>query len=110
MILAMLSATLVALARPWPMQVIVDSVLGNEPAPVWIHALLGAVDVRARLLVLVASMSAAILVGGLLALGQQYGAQLLGQRMVLRLRCDLYGKVQRLALRFHDRSSVGDLV
>jgi ABC-type multidrug transport system fused ATPase/permease subunit len=28
----------------------------------------------------------------------------------LRLRCDLYAKVQRLTLRFHDRSTVGDLV
>ena len=48
--------------------------------------------------------------GQVLALCEQYFSQLLGQRMVRRLRCDLYVKLQRLSLRFYDRSSVGDLI
>jgi ABC-type multidrug transport system fused ATPase/permease subunit len=55
-------------------------------------------------------MVAALLLGQLLVLGQEYLSQLLGQRLVLALRCDLYAKLQRLSLRFHDTSSVGDLV
>src|SRR5438876_11714444 len=30
--------------------------------------------------------------------------------MVFKLRCDLYAKLQRLSLRFHDHSSAGDLI
>jgi ATP-binding cassette subfamily B protein len=55
-------------------------------------------------------MAVATVLTRALALGQQYASQLLGQRMVFRLRCDLYAKLQRLALAFHDRASVGDLV
>ena len=40
-VLAMLGATLLTLGQPWPMQVIVDSVLGKEPTPRWISARLG---------------------------------------------------------------------
>jgi ABC-type multidrug transport system fused ATPase/permease subunit len=107
---AMLATTALTLARPWPMQVIIDTVLGDQAAPRWITALFGE-PADGRLLVLAtALMIAAVLVGQVLALGQQYASELLGQRMVLRLRCDLYAKLQRLSLRFHDHASVGDLI
>ncbi|HXH82539.1 MAG TPA: ABC transporter ATP-binding protein, partial [Candidatus Tectomicrobia bacterium] len=106
----MLAFTVVTLARPWPLQVIVDSVLGARPAPAWITAPLGELPPARLLAVAVALMVTALLLGQGLSLAQQYASQLLGQRMVLRLRCDLYGKLQRLSLAFHDRASVGDLI
>jgi ABC-type multidrug transport system fused ATPase/permease subunit len=43
-IIAMLSATLVqmamALAVPWPLKSVLDNVVGNHPAPLWISWLL----------------------------------------------------------------------
>jgi ATP-binding cassette subfamily B protein len=109
-VLAMFASTLMTLARPWPLQVIVDSVLGDRPTPAWIVEPFGPLD-RERLLgVAVALMVAAVLLGHALALAQQYLSQLLGQRMVRRLRCDLYARLQRLSLAFHDRASVGDLI
>jgi ABC-type multidrug transport system fused ATPase/permease subunit len=62
------------------------------------------------LVVAVVLMAVAIVLTQALTLGQQYASQLLGQRMVFRLRCDLYAKLQRLSLAFHDRASVGDLI
>jgi ATP-binding cassette, subfamily B, bacterial len=109
-VLAMVGATLLTLARPWPMQVIVDSVLGTLPAPRWIRVLSGEGSQYRLLGIAIALMAAALLLGQLLTLAQHYASQLLGQRMVLKLRCDLYAKLQRLSLRFHDRSSVGDLI
>jgi ATP-binding cassette, subfamily B, bacterial len=109
-VLAMAGATLLTLGRPWPMQVIVDSVLGTVPIPAWIRPLSADGD-RGRLLVVaIALMAGALLLGQSLVLAQHYVSQLLGQRMVLKLRCDLYAKLQRLSLRFHDQSSVGDLI
>jgi ATP-binding cassette subfamily B protein len=109
-ILVMLAATGVTLARPWPLQVIVDSVLGGRPAPGWMTAPLGALPPDRLLAVAVILMAVAIVLGQALTLAQQYASQLLGQRMVLGLRCDLYAKLQRLSLAFHDRASVGDLI
>ncbi len=106
----MLAATVLTLARPWPLQVIIDSVLGPRPAPAWIARPLGDLARDHLLVVAVGLMVAALLLGQLLGLGQQYFSQLLGQRMVLRLRCDLFARLQRLSLRFHDHSSVGDLI
>ena len=109
-VLAMLAATLLTLGQPWPMQAIVDSVLGTEPTPGWISAPLGDLSKGALLAVTVGLMVAALVFRQLLVLGEGYFSQLFGQRMVFKLRCDLYAKLQRLSLRFHDHSSVGDLI
>ncbi len=109
-VLVMLAATMLILARPWPLQVIVDSVLGSRPAPAWITRPLGRLTPDGLLVVAVLLMAGAIVLTQALTLGQQYASQLLGQRMVFRLRCDLYAKLQRLSLAFHDRASVGDLI
>ena len=107
---AMGATTLLTLARPWPMQVIVDSVVGGQPSPAWITRPLGELSRRELLAVATGLMLTALVLGIVLMLAQQYFSHLLGQRMVFRLRCDLYAKLQRLSLRFHDRSSVGDLI
>jgi ABC-type multidrug transport system fused ATPase/permease subunit len=109
-ILVMLAATAVTLARPWPLQVVVDSVLGSHPAPGWITGPLGHLAPGQLLVVAVVLMAVVIVLNQALTLAQDYASQLLGQRMVLRLRCDLYAKLQRLSLAFHDRASVGDLI
>jgi ATP-binding cassette, subfamily B, bacterial len=109
-VLVMLAVTVVTLARPWPLQVVIDSVLSNRPAPGWITRPLGDLASGGLLVVAVVLMAVATLLHQALMLAQQYASQLLGQRMVLRLRCDLYAKLQRLSLAFHDRASVGDLI
>jgi len=107
---AMLGATLITLARPWPLQVVIDSVLGDRPAPAWLGPLAAAATRPALLAVSVLLMVAALLLGSALALAQEVATQSLGQRMVRALRADLYAKLQRLSLRFHDHASVGDLL
>ncbi|HWN81284.1 MAG TPA: ABC transporter transmembrane domain-containing protein, partial [Candidatus Udaeobacter sp.] len=92
------------------MQIIVDSVLGSRPAPAWLTQAAGPLPPARLLGVSVGLMVAALLAGQLLALAQEYTAQLLGQRLVLKLRCDLYAKLQRLSLKFHEHSTVGDLL
>ncbi len=107
---AMLGSTVITLAKPWPMQVVVDSVLGDRPTPGWLTPVAGNPEKPALLALAVFLMVAALLLASTLALAQEVTTQLLGQRMVLKLRCDLYAKLQRLSLRFHDHASVGDLL
>jgi ABC-type multidrug transport system fused ATPase/permease subunit len=109
-VVTMLVATLLTLARPWPLQVIVDSVLGGRPAPSWLTTSFGALSPRDVLVAATGLMVATLLASVTLTLAQQHLSQSIGQRMVLRLRCDLYAKLQRLSLKFHDHASVGDLI
>ena len=62
-VLAMVGATVITLGRPWPMQVIVDSVLGREPTPAWIRALTADGDKRGLLGVAIALMAGAFVLG-----------------------------------------------
>src|SRR5262245_39639589 len=84
-VVTMLGATLLTLARPWPLQVIVDSVLGGQPAPRWLAAFLGEVGPRDLLVASTALMVATLLASVILSVAPQYLSQSLGQRMVTRL-------------------------
>jgi len=109
-IAAMLSVTLVTLVQPWPLKVIVDSVLGDRPAPGWIRGLTGPLTDQSLLWVVAVLLILVLGVGQLLALATQYLSQVLGQRLVLELRCRLWGRLQRLSLAFHDNNDAGDLI
>src|SRR5687767_9591286 len=107
-VLATLAAGLVALAQPWPMQVVVDHVLTGRPRPPWLgriaggnHALLAAAVMCGFALVL-----AGILIETVLTIAWVR----VGQGMVYDLSRDLFGRVQRRSLLFHSHNAVGDLM
>lgn len=107
---AMLGETLVTLAQPWPLKVIVDSVLGSRPEPGLITGFTGHLSHRSLLWVSALLLLVIVVAGQLLGLATQYLSQLLGQRLVLQLRCRLWSRLQRLSLTFHDNNSTGDLI
>ena len=95
------------LAKPWPLQVVIDNVLGGRPFPL---ASVGAWP-PGRLLVLAClAMVLAHLGGGALTLLHNYTTIGVGQGMVNDLRGALYAHLQRLSLAFHSRQRVGDLL
>ncbi|MGH7031060.1 MAG: ABC transporter ATP-binding protein, partial [Stellaceae bacterium] len=95
------------LLKPWPLQVVIDDVLGGKPFP--IAALSG---VPASRLLLLACLAIVIvqLGGGGLTLLHNYTTIRVGQNMVNDLRGALYAHLQRLSLAFHGRQRVGDLL
>jgi ATP-binding cassette, subfamily B, bacterial len=115
---AILSATALStglsLLQPWPIQVLVDHVLGNAPlrGPLafaaeqfaWVaspaHLLL--VVVVAGILVYVLSSVADVV------LAVQW--TIVGRRMVYQLSRDLFARLQRKSLRAHGTHSVGDAI
>jgi ATP-binding cassette subfamily B protein/subfamily B ATP-binding cassette protein MsbA len=95
--------------KPWPLAVMVDSVLGQRGLP----PLLGAMRAWPRPAV-VSALAAAILLlhfaQGALAAAQNYYSIQTGLRGLTRVRQEVFGRLQRLSWRFHQGASVGDLI
>src|SRR5437588_5982156 len=99
------------LLRPWPLQIVIDYVLGGKAAP--IGGPLGELlSLPAALLLLVACAGIVVvnLGAGALTLLHNYTTIRVGQNMVNDLRGDLYAHLQRLSLAYHSRQRVGDLL
>ncbi len=95
------------LLKPWPLKVIIDSVLSGKPAPWGIEKVFSA----AHLLMLAAIALVTIyIILGAITLLNNYTTINIGQKMVNDMRRDLYAHLQRLSLAFHSRRQVGDLM
>ncbi len=93
--------------KPWPLKIIIDSVLGGHPPPWgWPNGWSPQALLLAACTVLVLTYAA---LGALVVLNN-YTTIGVGQRMVSKLRSDLYGHLHRLSLAFHSRAQVGDLI
>jgi ATP-binding cassette, subfamily B, bacterial len=99
----------IALAEPWPIALVVDSVLGNNTPPGPVHAIAG--DDKAAMLVLLVGSSFALTVigNGLTVLNHYVGAKA-EQRMILDFRSDLFAHVQKLSMSYHDQRRTGELM
>ncbi len=105
-----LGSAVLALAQPWPLKVIVDSVLQNKPVKVPGAGLL---QDRSRDFILNVAVAAyvVILVAG--AVMDYFGTLLMdstGERLVNDIRGALFSRLQRLSLRFHAEQRSGDLI
>jgi ATP-binding cassette, subfamily B, bacterial len=94
------------LFKPWPLQIVVDNVLGGKPSP------LSRLGLATGGLLLFACLAIVIVHfgGGALTLSHNYTAIRVGQNMVNDLRGALYGHLQRLSLAYHGRQRIGDLL
>jgi len=107
---ALLQVFLIAgfeLLKPWPLQVVIDNVLGGKPFPI------AALSSSPPSLILLGACLAIVVVhfgGGALTLLHNYTTIRVGQNMVNDLRGALYAHLQRLSLAFHGRQRVGDLL
>jgi ATP-binding cassette, subfamily B, bacterial len=95
------------LLKPWPLQVVIDNVLGGKPLPI------AASWSSSPTLILLGACIAIVIVHlatGSLTLLHNYTTIRVGQNMVNDLRGALYAHLQRLSLAFHGRQRVGDLL
>jgi ATP-binding cassette subfamily B protein/subfamily B ATP-binding cassette protein MsbA len=107
-----IASSAVLVLEPWPLKLIVDSVLADRPLPDVLTPLIpGTRGADGRLLLLgwlcAATVALRLVVGGLTMLSTNILVSV-GLRMVFRLRCRLFDHVQRLSLAFHDTTPVGD--
>ncbi len=95
------------LLKPWPLQIVIDSVLGGKPVA-W--APLAGLPAPTLLAVAAGGLMLIYVLLGVVAVWNNYTTISIGQGMVNDLRSRLYAHLQRLSLSFHARAGVGDLI
>lgn len=100
-----------ALAEPWPIAILVDSVLGERDPPGISRFVFGRDPGKYELLafVVLISLLITLLTHSIIVLADWVSAKL-EQRMVLDLRSDLFSHCERLSLTFHDGRMTGQLM
>jgi ATP-binding cassette subfamily B protein/subfamily B ATP-binding cassette protein MsbA len=112
-LLLLLLASGVTLLRPWPLKLILDSVVGQIPLPDSI-GWLARNDYAASnptVFLLTVFCGTLLLVEAVMGACNVLSAYVLHSvalRMVFRLRCMLFDHIQRHSLQFHESKSVGD--
>jgi ABC-type multidrug transport system fused ATPase/permease subunit len=100
---------LAGLLSPWPLAILVDTVLGDKPLP----SLLGFLGDFNTTTLLVFAVVAGVVMTALehsVSMGQTYVDTALEQRMGLDVRSDLFRHVQRLSQAYHDGTRKGMLM
>jgi ATP-binding cassette subfamily B protein/subfamily B ATP-binding cassette protein MsbA len=95
------------LAKPWPLKIVVDNVLGGTP---FTSFGLEGLPPRALLAVACGALIVIYLLLGAFTVTSNYATIGVGQRMVNDFRGELYAHLARLSLAFHSRRQVGDLL
>jgi ATP-binding cassette, subfamily B, bacterial len=98
------------LLKPWPLQVVIDYVLGDKTPPAGSIGELLSWPKPSLLLIACIGIVIVNFGAGALTLWHNYTTIKVGQSMVNDLRGDLYAHLQRLSLAYHTRQRVGDLM
>ena len=101
--------TLMALLAPWPLALLIDTVLGEEPLPSLLDPLKGLNTYELLAIAVGSGLLITALESGL-AVIDEYVNTKLDQNIVLELRSDMFRHVQRLSQAFHDTKRTGNLM
>jgi ABC-type multidrug transport system fused ATPase/permease subunit len=116
-LMAMLVETLMSLAGPWPLKIILDNVVGSDRFPEWFDHLVGWSFTAglghgkmgiAALAALTAILIAAI--GAVASYIDNYYTESVGQYVAHDLRMRTYHHLQRLSLSYYDTHQTGTLL
>jgi ABC-type multidrug transport system fused ATPase/permease subunit len=111
---AMLVQTLMSLAAPWPLKIILDNVVGSHKLPSWLDDVLKPVlagsskmEIAAAAAILVVVIA---LVGALASYIANYYTESVGQWVANDLRMRTYHHLERLSLGYFDSHQTGALL
>lgn len=110
---AVLIETLADVLEPWPVAIVVDSVLGGKQLPHRLRAIVETLFGTNTTALLEFALTAIIMiavVGGIATYIEKYLTTTVSQWVAHDLRLTLYNRIQRLSLAEHSRSRAGDLV
>ena len=112
--LAVVGEGVADLLDPWPIKIVLDSVLKSKPsANGWINHLIAHVTGNDKLATLKFAAAAVLVIALLDAICsyiEKYITTSVGQWVTHDLRRILYAHIQRLSLSFHDQKQTGDLI
>jgi subfamily B ATP-binding cassette protein MsbA len=112
-LLAMLAETLTALIVPWPLKVVIDSVVGGQPVPDWVVWLGGpALAAGGMPLAATAAISLVLLamLGGMASYLDNYFTENVGQWVANDLRIRVYQHLEHLSFTYYDTHQTGVLL
>jgi ATP-binding cassette subfamily B protein len=106
-----IAVSIFALAEPWPLAVVIDSVLGNHPPPGPLKLIFGEDPDRYELLAFIVAIGflQVLFSHGFTVLNDYINAKV-ELNMVLDLRAQLFQHCQRLSQTFHDKRMTGQLM
>ena len=111
---AMLVQTVMALAAPWPLKVVLDNVVGSHKLPTWLnHLLITFFKGDGKITIAVAAALAVVAIAALGALASyiaNYYTESVGQWIANDLRLRTYHHLQRLSLSYYDQQRTGALL
>ena len=101
------------LLEPWPLKIVLDSVLKSRPVHGWLNDLIlstvGEDPLDILKLAAVAVLTIAV-IGAICSYTEKYVTTSIGQWVTHDLRRTLYSHIQRLSLAYHDQKRTGDLI
>lgn len=113
-LMAVAGSAVANLLEPWPLKVVVDSVLKSQPPKHgWLNHLILSVcgDNKLAILQFAALLYLGIsVVDAICSYVQKYVTTSVGQWVMHDLRLAVYSHIQKLSLAYHDQTSTGDLL
>jgi ATP-binding cassette subfamily B protein len=105
-----IGATLFGLLAPWPIKILVDNVIGQDPLPaVGVFGALASHRFFLLTLTVFAGLAIAVMSGGLNVLNSYVNTKL-EQRIIADFRGDLFRHTERLSVAFRDQVSTSRLM
>jgi subfamily B ATP-binding cassette protein MsbA len=110
-VVAMLVETAMSLAAPWPLTIVLDSVLDNQPVPAAFAWLISpdSGSLTKLNLAVVATVVIALLQAGSAYLNAYFTVSI-GQWIAHDLRHSMYAHLQRLSMSYYDKQQIGPLI
>jgi ABC-type multidrug transport system fused ATPase/permease subunit len=111
---AMLVQTMMSLAAPWPLKVVLDNVVGSHKLPTWLsHLLITLLKGDSKMSIAVGAAIAVVCIAALGALASyiaNYYTESVGQWVANDLRLRTYQHLQHLSLSYYDQQRTGALL
>jgi len=110
---AMLVETLMSLAAPWPLKIVLDNALGHHPLPEWLEWVHDVgLDRDTMGLALFAALATIVIagVGAVASYVDNYYTESVGQWVAHDLRMRIYDHLHRLSLKYYEDQSAGTLL
>lgn len=110
--LCLLGATATQLLAPWPLKLVIDYVLLEQPLPPTLSFLESLFERGPgfSLLILSSSIAVIAILNGSLSYFQMYTTAKIGYQLVHIIRRELFSHLQRLPLSFHKQTSIGEIL
>jgi ABC-type multidrug transport system fused ATPase/permease subunit len=111
--LAMLLETVMSLAAPWPLKIIIDNVIGGHHLPAWLGWVERMRTMSGNLSMAAFAAGAMVLfavIGAIAAYVNSYFTESIAQSVANDLRMRIYHHLQRLSLAYYDTHQTGKII